>query len=59
MEFNKEQLLAKKQGYLQAAERCKLDSIANAGAADAITELIKEIEAAETVKSPPSSVERE
>ena len=59
MEFTKETLLKKKQEYLNAAERSKLDSIANAGAADAIENLIKEIEAAETVKSPPSSVERE
>ena len=42
MELTKEYLLKKKNEYLRAAERCKLDSIANAGAADAIDELLKE-----------------
>ena len=42
--ITKEMLLAKKQGYLQQAEQHKLDSIANAGAADAMDELIKELD---------------
>ena len=42
--ITKETLLAKKQGYLQQAEQHKFDSIANAGAADAMDELIKELD---------------
>ena len=45
--LTKETLLARKAEYLQAAERSKLDSIANAGAADAIDALIKELEQSE------------
>jgi hypothetical protein len=41
-EITKEILLKKKAEYLQVAEQAKLDSIANAGAADAMDELIKE-----------------
>ena len=57
MEFTKEYLLKKKNEYLRAAERCKLDSIANAGAADAIDNLIKEMEQPEA--TPPAPIERE
>ena len=55
--LTKEALLARKAEYLQAAEKCKLDSIANAGAADAIDELIKEMEKPEA--TPPAPIERE
>ena len=34
MEFTKEYLVKKRTEYLNTAEKCKLDSIANAGAAD-------------------------
>ena len=44
MELTKEILLAKKASYLQVAEQHKLDSIANAGAADAVDDLLKELE---------------
>ena len=57
MEFTKETLSKKKQEYLDAAERHKMDSIANAGAADAIDLLIKEME--EGAATPPPSIERE
>ena len=44
MELTKEILLKKKAEYLQAAEQNKLNSIANAGAADAIDDLLKELD---------------
>lgn len=44
MELTKEMLLAKKENYLRVAEQSKLNSIANAGAADAIDDLLKELE---------------
>lgn len=57
MEFTKEYLVKKRTEYLNTAEKCKLDSIANAGAADAIDNLIKEMEQPEA--SPPAPIERE
>ena len=44
MELTKELLLAKKENYLKVAEQAKLNSIANAGAADAIDDLLKELD---------------
>ena len=43
MEITKELLQAKKDSYLKVAEQHKLDSIANAGAADAVDDLLKEL----------------
>ena len=57
MEFTKEYLVKKRTEYLNTAEQCKLDSIANAGAADAIDNLIKEMEQPEA--TPPAPIERE
>ncbi len=57
MEFTKEYLVKKRTEYLNTAEKCKLDSIANAGAADAIDNLIKEMEQPEA--TPPAPIERE
>ena len=57
MELTKEYLLKKKQDYLNAAEKFRLDSIANAGAADSMDELIKEMEAGPVTPAP--SIERE
>ena len=54
MEITKELLLAKKDNYLKAAEQAKLNSIANAGAADAIDDLIKEME--KGADTPPPSI---
>ena len=59
MEFTKEYLQSKRDGFLQAAERCKLDSIANAAGADAIDELIRELEAEVESPSPAPEIERE
>ena len=44
MELTKELLQTKKDSYLKVAEQHKLDSIANAGAADAINDLLNELE---------------
>ena len=52
MEITKEFLIQKKTEYLKAAEQAKLDSIANAGAADAIQELLNKLEAGPATPPP-------
>lgn len=50
MEITKEYLQKKRAEYLATAEQSKLNSIANAGAADAIDAIIAEMDKAAEIK---------